>query len=104
MTMDKDRIAKLADRDSFIISQHARIRMFERNISTDDLIRVIKSGDIIESYPDDDPCPSLLMLDFIEGQPHHVVLGMCEDHLRVITVYNPDEDQWIDARKRRGKK
>jgi len=44
------------------------------------------------------------MLDFIEGQPHHVVLGMCEDHLRVITVYNPDEDQWIDARKRRGKK
>ncbi len=51
MTMDKDRIAKLADRDSFIISQHARIRMFERNISTDDLIRVIKSGDIIGVIP-----------------------------------------------------
>jgi hypothetical protein len=39
--------------------------MFERNISTDDLFSAIKVSEIIESYPDDEPCPSLLMLGFI---------------------------------------
>ncbi|WP_349238287.1 DUF4258 domain-containing protein, partial [Methanoculleus sp. 7T] len=36
--------------------------MFERNVSTDDLFLVIRTGEIIESYPEDEPCPSLLML------------------------------------------
>jgi len=28
-----------------------------RNISTDDLALAIRAGEIIESYPDDEPCP-----------------------------------------------
>jgi len=100
----RDRIIGLVDQDSVIISYHARVRMFERNISTDDLFLAIRTGEIIESYPDDEPCPSVLMLGFIGDHAYHVVLGICDDHLRVITAYMPDDEHWIDARTRREKK
>jgi len=78
--------------------------MFERNISTDDLLSAIKVGEIIESYPDDEPCPSPLMLGFIRDHAYHVVLGICDDHLRVITAYIPDDEHWSDKRTRRKNK
>ncbi|MFV2015063.1 MAG: hypothetical protein ACC656_06530 [Candidatus Heimdallarchaeota archaeon] len=34
--------------------------------------------------------------------PIHLVIGNCEDHIRIITIYQPDEKEWIDNRKRRG--
>lgn len=77
--------------------------MFERNISTDDLFSAIRAGEIIESYLDDEPCPSVLMLGFIRDHAYHVVLGICNDHLRVITAYMPDDEHWIDTRTRREK-
>jgi len=63
----------------------------------------IRTGEIIESYPDDEPCPSILMLGFIGDHAYHVVLGICDDHLRVITAYMPDDEHWIDTRTRREK-
>jgi len=103
MDRDSERIIALLDRDAVIISYHARVRTFERNISTDDLFSVMRTGEIIESYPDDEPCPSMLMLGFIRGSAYHVVIGICEDHLRVITAYAPDDEHWIDPRTRRNK-
>jgi len=67
------------------------------------LLSAIRSGEIIESYPDDEPCPSLLMLGFIRNHAYHVVLGICDDHLRVITAYMPDDEYWTDVRTRRKK-
>jgi hypothetical protein len=29
------------------------------------------------------------------------VLGICDDHLRVITAYMPDDEHWTDMRRRR---
>ena len=95
------RIIDLASCDSFLISKHARIRMFERYISTEDMIYILKNGEIIEQYSDDEPCPSVLMLGYISDQPYHLVVGICEDHLRIITAYTPDESHWIDSRRRR---
>ena len=63
------RIVNLAADDSFIILKHARIRMFERNISTDDMIVLVKSGEIIEQYPDDEPYPSVLIHGYIIQSP-----------------------------------
>jgi len=95
------RIIQLVSDDSFIISRHARIRMFERNISTDDMVVLLKNGEIIEEYPDDEPCPSVLILGYKYDQPYHLVLGICEDHLRIITAYVPDEYHWVEYRRRR---
>jgi hypothetical protein len=96
-----DRIAELIESGEILISHHARVRMFERNVSTDELIAVISSGEIIEEYPDDEPCPSVLILSFIEAVAYHTVIALCRDHIRVITVYIPEQDKWIEYRRRR---
>ncbi|MHC1625797.1 MAG: DUF4258 domain-containing protein [Methanoculleaceae archaeon] len=99
----KEEIIRRVDRDSVIVSHHVRVGMFERNISTDDLFSAIRAGEIVESYPEDEPCPSLLMLGFIRDHAYHVVPGICDDHLRAITAYMPDDEDWIDARTMREK-
>lgn len=95
------RITELIKSGEILISHHARVRMFERNVSTDDLIAIMASGEIIEEYPDDEPCPSVLMMGYFEAVAYHVVIAFCTDHVRVITVYIPEEDKWIEYRKRR---
>lgn len=97
----RKRITELIESGEILISHHARVRMFERNVSTDDLIAIMASGEIIEEYPDDEPCPSILMMGYFEAVAYHVVIALCTDHVRVITVYIPEEDKWIEYRKRR---
>jgi len=101
---DLNEIKRLVDRDQFIISNHARIRMFQRNITTDMLIEMITVGEVIEVYPDDFPCPSVLVLGYSNKHPLHVVIGYCDDHVRIITVYRPDEESWIEHKKRKKKR
>jgi len=98
---NKDRISDLIESGEILISHHARVRMFERNVSTDDLIATILSGEIIEMYPDDEPCPSVLIMGMIEEVVYHTVIAVCSDHIRVITVYIPEENKWIEYRRRR---
>ena len=96
-----ERIAELIESGEILIFHHARIRMFERNVSTDNLISIISSGEIIEEYSDDEPCPSVLIMGFIDTVAYHTVIAICEDHMRVITVYIPEQDKWIEYRRRR---
>lgn len=97
----RDRIAELVESGEILISHHARIRMFERNVSTDELIAIISLGEIIEEYSDDEPCPSVLIMGFINAVAYHTVIAVCRDHIRVITVYIPEQDKWIEYRRRR---
>lgn len=73
--------------------------MFERNISSEDILLILTDGEIIEEYGDDVPCPSLLMLGYLRGLAIHVVVACCEDHIKIITVYQPD-DRWNNDRVR----
>ncbi len=82
---------------------HALRRMFERNIGVDDVIESIEVGETIESYPDDSPYPSRLVLAWLSGQPLHVVLAdnQAGGEIIVITVYRPYPGAWTaDFRKR----
>jgi hypothetical protein len=72
--------------------------MFQRNVSTEDIGQVVLYGEMIEEYTDDEPCPSALFLGYMGGTPYHVVLAQCKDHVRVVTVYLPEKDKWIDYR------
>ncbi len=58
-----------------IFSRHAVSQMFDREISVDDVEKIIAEGEIIESYPDDTPYPSRLILHNLAGRPLHVVLA-----------------------------
>jgi len=97
---DFDEIKRLVNSDQFIISNHARNRMFQRNITTDMIIEMIANGEIIEEYSDDFPCPSVLVLGYTNQDPLHVVVGHCGDHVRIIMVYKPDKGLWIEHKKR----
>ncbi len=96
-----NKIRKFISADRFIISNHARIRMFQRNVTTDHIKEILMNGEIIEEYPNDYPCPSVLILGFIKEVPFHIVTALCKDHLRIITVYQPDKQRWDYFRKRK---
>jgi hypothetical protein len=51
-------------------------------------------GNIIEDYPDDYPFPSALVLECKIGKPIHVVAGIGENYLWIITAYYPSLDKW----------
>lgn len=88
-----------------VIRLHAAQRMLERNILVDDIEKVIELGQTIESYPEDDPFPSRLILGWPKNIPLHVVAAdePNTNITHVITAYKPDPDQWDDDFRRRRK-
>lgn len=82
--------------DRLIFRVHAVQRMFERNISRDDVRAMLATGEVIREYPDDTPYPSRLILGWRGKRPLHVVAA--DNHAAqetiIITVYQPDPDQW----------
>ncbi|MDD1736610.1 MAG: DUF4258 domain-containing protein [Methanothrix sp.] len=96
-----DEIQNQVLQEQFEITAHARERMAERGISTEDLIRLIINGEIIEDYPDDFPYPSALILGYIMGAPIHIVAAKGRNLVKIVTVYRADEDVWIDHRTRK---
>jgi len=87
-----------------VFRAHALRRMFERNISVDDVRHVVATGETIFEYPDDHPLPSRLILGWVSVEPIHVVAAdeASSDITMVVTVYRPDPSQWSwDFRRRR---
>ena len=82
---------------------HAIQRMFERRIGEVDVHHILNTGEIIENYPNDTPYPSQLLLGWREDRPLHVVAAnnTADNERIIITVYEPDPDQWESDFKRR---
>ncbi|MDP2804367.1 MAG: DUF4258 domain-containing protein [Gallionellaceae bacterium] len=89
-----------------IYRQHAVKRMHERGISEEDVGSAIANGLVIESYPNDTPFSSALLLGQAGLKAIHVVYAdVVDDDLRVIiTVYEPDAKIWCDDLKTRRSK
>ena len=86
-----------------VFSSHSLARMFERGIPFEYVRQTIKTGNIIEKYPDDRPYPSVLLVCNIEGVYLHVVKAESEEADIVITAYYPDPELWdvhCDRRKK----
>jgi hypothetical protein len=71
--------------------------MVERNVSTVELRKIIKTGKVLERYKNDSPYPSRLILGQVNNRPLHVVIteNNTENKIIVITVYEPDPRKWI---------
>ncbi len=82
---------------------HAIERMFQRNISVQDVRGVLETGETIERYPDDWPFPSRLVLGWRHNRPIHVIVADDEKggEAVVVTVYEPDPQLWDADFKRR---
>lgn len=88
------------------ITEHARIRLFEREITVNDIINGISSGEIIKQYEDDKPLPSCLILGkSTDNKPIHIVVSNDQDFIYLITAYYPTIDKWeADFKTRKGKR
>ena len=87
-----------------IFRVHAVKRMILRRISEDDVRTVLATGEVIEDYPNAAPYPARLVLAWIAERPVHVVASddVQSGHTFIITVYEPDEQEWEPGfRKRR---
>ncbi len=82
---------------------HAVQRMVERGISHDDVERVLAEDKQIESYPNDHPYPSRLLLGWCGARPIHVVVAdnTADNETIIITVYEPDPSRWEPGFERR---
>ena len=82
---------------------HAVERMVERGITNDDVRQVLAEEKVIESYPDDYPYPSRLLLGWLGTRPIHVVTAdnASDNETIIVTVYEPDPDRWEPGFERR---
>ena len=84
---------------------HCLKQMLQRGISRADIQNAITTGEIIEQYPDDYPFPSCLVLGLmISGAVLHVVCGVGNDELHMVTAYEPDPAKWSEDFRERVKK
>lgn len=91
-------LRKLCQEDAISWTNHVLQRLIQRGISVSDVIEAIMTGEVIEDYPDDYPYPSCLVLG---GNKLHVVCGIGEGKLWIITAYRPTLDKWENDLKTR---
>ena len=100
-----DKIKKLVQEEKMRWTNHALIRLFQRNISREDIKNAIMNGKIIEKYENDYPYISCLVYGMdLKNEVLHIVCGLNEDELWIITAYYPDSVKWKDDLKTRKEK
>ena len=80
------------------------MRLKERSLNGDVLLRERVSLEIIESYPDDKYLPSFLLRGTFEEKVFHVQVAtdVKDVNIRIVTMYVPSLLEWdVDYRTRR---
>lgn len=87
----------------FEFSKHAVDQSILRRISLQELRETIKAGEIIEDYRGDKYGPSCLIFGLTtDGRPLHVQCSYpSRPLLKIITLYEPDANLWIDFKVRK---
>ncbi len=81
---------------TLVFRVHAIRRMFERDIGVAEVRHVVETGEVIETYPEEAPYPSRLLLGWSRSRPLHVVVADETEagETIVVTVYEPDPALW----------
>jgi hypothetical protein len=89
--------------NQFEFSRHALDQSILRGISVQELREAIASGEVIEDYPEDKYGPSCLVFGSTKtGRPIHIQCSHpSRGIIKIITLYQPDPEQWIDYKARR---
>lgn len=80
----------------YLISFTHTEKLRRRKISLTTIEDAIRTGTIIEAYPNDPRGPSCLMHGLTEeGRPLHVVCGRIDrEEIFIITAYEPNLEEW----------
>ncbi|HLL15317.1 MAG TPA: DUF4258 domain-containing protein [Pyrinomonadaceae bacterium] len=87
----------------FEFSKHAVDQSILRHISVREMREAMIMAEIIEDYPEDKYGPSCLVLGYTQARrPLHVQCSHpSRPLLKIITLYEPDPDLWIDLKVRK---
>ena len=100
--MNIEDIKNLCKDETIEASQHFAERCRKRGLTYKEAKEAICVGEVIETYIDDYPHPSCLLIGKTKnGKIVHVVVGLTNDRLWLITVYEPDRDRWDKSLKLR---
>jgi len=84
-------------------SDHSVKQMIKRSVDRFEIEESVSAGEIIEEYPEDKYSPSCLVYGKTKaGRNLHVQLSL-PPAVVVVTVYEPEETEWINYRVRRKK-
>ena len=99
-----DELRERISRREYEFSKHALDQSILRDIGVAEIEEAIANGaELIEDYPDDKYGPSCLLLGFSNsGRPLHLQCSYPGRSLvKIITLYEPDPDRWVDFRTRK---
>lgn len=105
MTDIAEIVSKIKNRQ-YEFSKHAVDQSIVRDISVPEMEQaILENALIIEDYPNDKYGPSCLILGYtLNGRPLHVQCSYPNRPLvKIITLYQPDTELWIDDRIRNSK-
>lgn len=89
-TMNLETIIHKAKSSNIKWTLHAAERLRERGLRRNDIIHGICHGEILEEYPDDYPHPSCLIFGHTaDDRTLHIVVGMDDNDIYIITAYIP---------------
>ena len=85
---------------------HVNMRLQERYIERKTIFSSVDSYEIIEKYPGDKYLPSCLVYAEHEGKAIHIQIAIDRenDHVRIVTSYEPSLEKWEPGFKRRRKR
>ncbi|MBR1642155.1 MAG: DUF4258 domain-containing protein [Butyrivibrio sp.] len=94
-TFNIEEIRSFVKQGNVIWREHAIKRLRERRITKDDVRNAIYNGEIIEERPDDIPTPCCLILGAnVKCRFMHVICGVMDDMVYIISAYYPDPNKW----------
>ena len=98
-----EEIRRKVDEERFEFSEHATDHTILRRITVLELREALAGGVVIEDYPDDKYGPSCLIFGVTTaGRPLHVQCSYPSPSLlKIITVYEPDPNQWVGFKTRK---
>ncbi len=75
---------------------HVTMRLKQRSLGSEILIKGADSLEIIESYPDDKYLPSFLLRGEFEARVFHVQIAADVEggNVRIVTMYIPAPEEW----------
>ena len=102
--MDFEDLIEAIQAGRIIPSRHSRKEAADDDLVLGEIYESVFQGELLEEYPDAYLMPAGLVLGFnVMDDPIHSVWGYDQttQTARLITVYRPSPDRWINWRKRR---
>ena len=88
--------------NEYQVKLHSLIRINERGFLPREVREALLSGKIIEDYPDDMRGHSCLVWGKTSsGKDLHLVCGIADEILWIITIYEPTADKWETPERRK---